>query len=145
MQRARMLSSAERNLAASASCASVAEGATVLPLVLVAVALPVLGLILETGSRIESDPINWANQSSVAVDLSGVIDLAADFRIKDKAVFEKWYKIEHTCPDLLEEAAYGLGTTRWEAILRVMLPAASTGIFGALGLDTSQPIARGTL
>lgn len=37
-----------------------------------------------------------------------VIDLAADFRIKDKDVFEKWYKIPHTCPELLEEAVYGL-------------------------------------
>lgn len=37
-----------------------------------------------------------------------VIDLAADFRIKDRAVFEKWYKIEHTAPELLDEAVYGL-------------------------------------
>ena len=27
-----------------------------------------------------------------------VIDLAADFRIKDIAVWEKWYKMEHACP-----------------------------------------------
>jgi N-acetyl-gamma-glutamyl-phosphate reductase len=45
-----------------------------------------------------------------------VIDLAADFRIKDKAVFEKWYKIEHTCPELLEEAAYGLAELNRDAI-----------------------------
>lgn len=37
-----------------------------------------------------------------------VIDLAADFRLQDIASFEKWYKIPHTCPDLLKEAAYGL-------------------------------------
>ncbi|GAB3426366.1 N-acetyl-gamma-glutamyl-phosphate reductase [Massilia solisilvae] len=37
-----------------------------------------------------------------------VIDLAADFRIKDASVFEKWYKIPHTAPELLEEAVYGL-------------------------------------
>ena len=37
-----------------------------------------------------------------------VIDLAADFRIKDRAVFEKTYKIEHTAPELLEQAVYGL-------------------------------------
>src|SRR5262249_9147787 len=34
----------------------------------------------------------------------------------------------------LQEAAYGMGATRWEAIFRVMLPTASTGIFGALVL-----------
>lgn len=37
-----------------------------------------------------------------------VIDLAADFRLKDQATFEQWYKIPHTCPELLEQAVYGL-------------------------------------
>ncbi|MDY7546472.1 N-acetyl-gamma-glutamyl-phosphate reductase [Glaciimonas sp. CA11.2] len=37
-----------------------------------------------------------------------VIDLAADFRLQDTAVFEKWYKLSHNCPDLLREAVYGL-------------------------------------
>lgn len=37
-----------------------------------------------------------------------VIDLAADFRIKDIAVWEKWYDMSHTCPDLVAEAVYGL-------------------------------------
>jgi N-acetyl-gamma-glutamyl-phosphate reductase len=37
-----------------------------------------------------------------------VIDLAADFRIKDISVWEKWYKMEHACPDLVAEAVYGL-------------------------------------
>ena len=37
-----------------------------------------------------------------------VIDLAADFRLKDPAVFEQWYGLPHSCPDLLAEAVYGL-------------------------------------
>ena len=37
-----------------------------------------------------------------------IIDLAADFRLKDPTVFEKWYGMAHTCPDLLEESVYGL-------------------------------------
>ena len=37
-----------------------------------------------------------------------VIDLAADFRIKDVSVWEQWYKMEHACPDLVAEAVYGL-------------------------------------
>jgi N-acetyl-gamma-glutamyl-phosphate reductase len=37
-----------------------------------------------------------------------VIDLAADFRIKDVAVWEKWYGMKHACPDLVEQAVYGL-------------------------------------
>lgn len=37
-----------------------------------------------------------------------VIDLAADFRIKDIAVWEKWYGMQHASPQLVEEAVYGL-------------------------------------
>lgn len=37
-----------------------------------------------------------------------VIDLAADFRIKDLAVWSKWYGMEHVCPELVAEAVYGL-------------------------------------
>ncbi len=37
-----------------------------------------------------------------------VIDLAADFRIKDIALWEKWYGMEHSSPELVEEAVYGL-------------------------------------
>ncbi|NEN75350.1 N-acetyl-gamma-glutamyl-phosphate reductase [Pelistega sp. NLN82] len=37
-----------------------------------------------------------------------IIDLAADFRLQDTAVFEQWYKIPHTCPDILQESTYGL-------------------------------------
>ncbi len=37
-----------------------------------------------------------------------VIDLAADFRIKDIAEWEKWYGMTHVCPDLVAEAVYGL-------------------------------------
>lgn len=37
-----------------------------------------------------------------------VIDLSADFRIKDAAEWAKWYGMEHACPDLISEAVYGL-------------------------------------
>lgn len=37
-----------------------------------------------------------------------VIDLAADFRLQDTAVFEKWYKMPHSCPDVLGKAVYGI-------------------------------------
>lgn len=37
-----------------------------------------------------------------------VIDLAADFRIKDVGIWEKWYRMSHACPDLVAEAVYGL-------------------------------------
>jgi len=37
-----------------------------------------------------------------------VVDLSADFRIKDAALWSKWYGMEHACPALIEEAVYGL-------------------------------------
>ncbi len=37
-----------------------------------------------------------------------VIDLAADFRIKDIETWQQWYGMEHACPELVEEAVYGL-------------------------------------
>lgn len=45
-----------------------------------------------------------------------VIDLAADFRLKDTAEFEQWYGMPHSCPDLLAEAVYGLPEINREAI-----------------------------
>lgn len=37
-----------------------------------------------------------------------VIDLSADFRIQDIALWEQWYKTKHVCPDLVADAVYGL-------------------------------------
>lgn len=52
-----------------------------------------------------------------------VIDLAADFRIKDIAVWEKWYGMAHACPDLVEEAIYGLPEVNREGIKKARLVA----------------------
>ena len=45
-----------------------------------------------------------------------VIDLSADFRLKDAKEWSTWYGIEHACPELLEEAVYGLPEVNREAI-----------------------------
>ena len=45
-----------------------------------------------------------------------VIDLAADFRIRDIAEWSKWYGMEHACPDLVTEAVYGLPEINREQI-----------------------------
>ena len=45
-----------------------------------------------------------------------IIDLAADFRLKDPAEFERWYKMPHACPELLAESVYGLPELHREAI-----------------------------
>jgi N-acetyl-gamma-glutamyl-phosphate reductase len=50
-----------------------------------------------------------------------VIDLAADFRIKDVKEWESWYKLEHACPDLVAQAVYGLPEVNREAIKKARL------------------------
>lgn len=52
-----------------------------------------------------------------------LIDLAADFRIKDPAVWEKWYKMPHACPELLKEAVYGLPEVNRERVRKARIVA----------------------
>ena len=50
-----------------------------------------------------------------------IIDLAADFRLKDTAEFERWYKMPHACPDLLAESVYGLPEMYRDAIRKARI------------------------
>ncbi len=52
-----------------------------------------------------------------------VIDLAADFRIQDIAVWEQWYGMSHACPDLVAKAVYGLPEVNRDAIRQAQLVA----------------------
>ncbi|MBI5659855.1 MAG: N-acetyl-gamma-glutamyl-phosphate reductase [Nitrosomonadales bacterium] len=52
-----------------------------------------------------------------------VIDLAADFRIRDVAVWEKWYGMSHACPDMVAEAVYGLPEMNRDQIRQARLVA----------------------
>ncbi|MEY3883529.1 MAG: N-acetyl-gamma-glutamyl-phosphate reductase [Pseudomonadota bacterium] len=52
-----------------------------------------------------------------------VVDLAADFRIKDISTWEKWYAMTHACPDLVASAVYGLPELNREAIKTARLVA----------------------
>jgi N-acetyl-gamma-glutamyl-phosphate reductase len=52
-----------------------------------------------------------------------VIDLAADFRISDRAVWEHWYGMQHACPERLVEAVYGLPEINREAVKQARLVA----------------------
>ncbi len=45
-----------------------------------------------------------------------LIDLSADFRIRDVAVWERWYGLRHACPELVNEAVYGLPEVHRESI-----------------------------
>ena len=69
-----------------------------------------------TDALAECDLVFFATPNGIAMnhvpDLlkanTKVIDLAADFRIKDVSVWSKWYGMTHACPELLSEAVYGL-------------------------------------
>src|SRR5947208_1029130 len=50
-----------------------------------------------------------------------IVDLAADFRLKDPAEFERWYKMPHACPYLLAESIYGLPEMHRVAIRRARI------------------------
>lgn len=50
-----------------------------------------------------------------------VVDLAADFRLKDPAEFERWYKMPHECTDLLAESVYGLPELNRDAIRKARI------------------------
>ena len=52
-----------------------------------------------------------------------IVDLAADFRLADPALFERWYKMPHACPELLEEAAYGIPEINRDAIRKARIVA----------------------
>ncbi len=52
-----------------------------------------------------------------------LIDLAADFRLKDSTVWEHWYGMEHACPELLDDAVYGLPEVNRDAIRTARLVA----------------------
>ena len=52
-----------------------------------------------------------------------IVDLSADFRIKDVAVYEEWYKIKHPSPQFIPEAVYGLCEINREAVKKARLVA----------------------
>lgn len=73
-----------------------------------------------------------------------IIDLAADFRLQDPAVFERWYKLSHACPDLLAEAAYGLPELNRDAIAKARI-VANPGCYPTTMQLGFAPLLRGGL
>ncbi|MFQ5644838.1 MAG: N-acetyl-gamma-glutamyl-phosphate reductase, partial [Thiogranum sp.] len=73
----------------------------------------------------------FATPNGIAMGMAGellergvkIIDLAADFRLKDPQLWQKWYDMEHACPDILATAVYGLPEMNREAIATAQLVA----------------------
>ena len=70
-----------------------------------------------------------------------VIDLSADFRLKDVHVYEAWYKIEHKAPQYIEEAVYGLCEINREAVRKARL-VANPGCYTTCSILTAYPLAK---
>jgi len=65
--------------------------------------------------------VAMAQAHALLVAGARIIDLAADFRLQDPALFERWYKMPHACPDLLREAVYGIPEINREAIRKARI------------------------
>ena len=70
-----------------------------------------------------------------------VIDLSADFRIKDVAVYEKWYKITHPSPQFIGEAVYGLPELNREKIKKARL-VANPGCYPTCSTSAVYPLVK---
>ena len=70
-----------------------------------------------------------------------IVDLSADFRIKDVASYEKWYGIEHKSPEFIEEAVYGLCEINREDIKNARL-IANPGCYPTCSTLSIYPLAK---
>ena len=70
-----------------------------------------------------------------------IIDLSADFRIKDVKVYEEWYKLEHKSPQFIEEAVYGLCEINREDVKKARL-VANPGCYTTCSILTCYPLVK---
>ena len=70
-----------------------------------------------------------------------IIDLSADFRIKDVETYEKWYGIKHGSPQFIEEAVYGLCEVNREEIKKARL-IANPGCYPTCSFLSIYPLAK---
>ena len=70
-----------------------------------------------------------------------IVDLSADFRIKDVATYEKWYGIEHKSPQFIDEAVYGLCEINREVVKNARL-IANPGCYPTCSTLSIYPLAK---
>lgn len=70
-----------------------------------------------------------------------IIDLSADFRIKDVSTYEEWYKIEHKSPQFIEEAVYGLCEINRDKVKGARL-VANPGCYTTCSILTAYPLVK---
>lgn len=70
-----------------------------------------------------------------------IVDLSADYRIKDVAVYEEWYKIEHKSPQFIKEAVYGLCEINRDKVKNARL-IANPGCYTTCSILTAYPLVK---
>ena len=70
-----------------------------------------------------------------------IIDLSADFRLKDVNVYEEWYKIEHKAPQYIDEAVYGLCEINRDLVKSARI-VANPGCYTTCSILTAYPLAK---
>lgn len=70
-----------------------------------------------------------------------IIDLSADFRLKDVSVYEEWYKIEHKAPQYIDEAVYGLCEINRDKIKNARI-IANPGCYTTCSILTAYPLVK---
>ncbi len=71
-----------------------------------------------------------------------IIDLSADFRLKDVDIYEEWYKIDHKRPDLIDEAVYGLCEINRDKITPETRIIANPGCYTTTSILTLYPMVK---
>ena len=71
-----------------------------------------------------------------------VIDLSADYRIKDVATYEEWYKIEHKSPQFIAEAVYGLCEINRDKVTEQTRLIANPGCYTTCSILTAYPLVK---
>lgn len=71
-----------------------------------------------------------------------IVDLSADYRIKDVAIYEKWYGIEHKSPQFIEEAVYGLCEINRGKITDKTRLVANPGCYTTCSILTAYPLVK---
>ena len=74
-----------------------------------------------------------------------IVDLSADYRIKDVAVYEKWYGIEHKSPQFIEEAVYGLCEINRHKFTKNTRLVANPGCYTTCSILTLYPLVKAGL
>ena len=71
-----------------------------------------------------------------------IVDLSADYRIKDVATYEKWYGIDHKSPQFIEEAVYGLCEINRDKITEKTRLVANPGCYTTCSILTAYPMVK---